>query len=69
MSRRCDREGVPWPRDPFANDVWTWWASHDSLQRRARHRAMVSQPDTDHCAHLCTHADVMTHLRERPVLP
>lgn len=78
MSRRCDREGVPWASIP--RDFWQWtsqpphhsphWGAHpDPLQRRVAHRRELLQPDDDHCAHLCTATEVLQHLRERPVLP
>lgn len=63
MSRRCDREGVPWPRrfafseDPFPSDPLAdrvdsaaWWG--DGIEPARTH-----------------HARVMDHLRERVALP
>ncbi len=61
MSRRCDREGVVWPRplvqgtdahDPveYRQRTLGWWGSA-TVVARIRHR------------------QVMSHLRERPVLP
>lgn len=75
--RRCDRE-KPWVE--FPRDYWKWtpqpphhlvpWSAHpDPLQQRAAHRRDVDQPDEYHCAHLCTHCDVLSHFRERVMLP
>lgn len=58
MSRRCDREGVPWPRLGAGE-----WATHGDVLRASEVLRGVFWLVR------ATHQRVLMHLRERPVLP
>lgn len=66
MSRRCDREGVAWPRRGMRDrSALRWGWSTDELDLLTRHfnlwvpRVLVRK----------RHPQAMAHLRERPTLP
>lgn len=66
MSRRCDREGVEWPRMVQRDSSALWWGwSTDELDMLTRHfNLWVS------CVAVRKrHPQAMAHLRERAVLP
>lgn len=66
MSRRCDREGVEWPRLTYLDTlVRRTYRTLDALALIGHERAALSF----NRGNRGNHARTLEHLRERPVLP